>query len=71
MIQYSQDHKDSIKGLLDLIHTLKRVAGYKIHKQKSVASMHQYKHTEKEVRKQSHSQYPQKKKRCKSIQGGE
>ena len=38
MILYMENPKDSTKKLLELIHELSKVAGYKINEQKLVAS---------------------------------
>ena len=40
MILYIENHKDSIKKLLELINEFSKVAGYKINTQKSLAFLY-------------------------------
>ena len=40
MILYIENHKDSIKKLLELINEFSKVAGYKIYTQKSLAFLY-------------------------------
>ena len=40
MILYIENHKDSIKKLLELINEFSKVAGYKIYTQKSFAFLY-------------------------------
>ena len=60
MILYIENHKDSIKKLLDLISEFSKIVGYKINTQKSLAFL--YTNNEKSEREinQSHSPWQQK-----------
>ena len=52
MTLYMEDPKDSTKKLLELIHEFRKVAGYKINAQKSVAFLYTKNEvTEKEIKK--------------------
>ena len=60
MILYIENHKDSIKKLLDVISEFSKIVGYKINTQKSLAFL--YTNNEKSEREinQSHSPLQQK-----------
>ena len=61
MILYIESPKDSTKKLLELISEFSKVARYKINIQKSVAFLYANNEvTEREIKKQSHSQLLQK-----------
>ena len=61
MIMYIENPKDSTKKLLELINEFSKIAGYKIHIQKSVAFLYtNNKLTEREIKKQSLSRLLQK-----------
>ena len=61
MIQYIKNPKDSTKKLLELISEFSKVARYKINIKKSVAFLYANNEvTEREIKKQSHSQLLQK-----------
>ena len=61
MMLYIENPKDFTKKLLELINEFSKVAGYKINIQKSVAFLYaNNKLTEREIKKQSHSQLFQK-----------
>ena len=61
MILYTENPKDNIRKLLELISEFSKVAGYKINTQKSLAFV--YTNTEKsdKLRNQFHSPLQQKK----------
>ena len=55
MILYIENPKDATRKLLELISEFGRVAGYKIHTQKSLAFLNtNSKKSEREIRKHSH-----------------
>ena len=61
MILYIENPKDSTKKLLDLINEFRKVVGYKINIQKSVAILYGNNElSEREIKKKSHSQLLQK-----------
>ena len=61
MILYTENPKDSIRKLLELISEFHKVAGYKINTQKSLAFLYiNNEKSEKELRNQSHSPLQQK-----------
>ena len=61
MILYTENPKDSIRKLLELISEICKVAGYKINTQKSLAFLYTNNENQKEkLRNQSHSPLQQK-----------
>ena len=61
MILYIENPKDSFRKLLELISEFRKVAGYKINTQKSLAFLYTTMKTQKEkLRNQSHSSLQQK-----------
>ena len=61
MIVYTENPKDSIRKLLELISEFSKVAGYKINSQKSLAFLYtDNEKSEKEIKNQSHSLLQQK-----------
>ena len=61
MTLYIENPKDANRKLLQLINEFGKVAGYKIHAQKSLAFLYTNKEDQKEkLRKQSHSPMQQK-----------
>ena len=59
MILYIENPKDTTRKWLELINEYRKVAGYKINTQKSLAFLYTNNETEK-LRKQSHSPLQQK-----------
>ena len=56
MMLYIENPKDATKKLLELINEYRKVAGYKINIEKSVAFLHTSNElSEEKLRKQSHS----------------
>ena len=55
MILYIENTKDNIRKLLELICEFRKVAGYKINTQKSLALLYSNKEKSEKVRNQSHS----------------
>ena len=61
IILYIENHKDSIRKLLELIRKFSKVVGYKINTQKSLAFLYSNNEkSEREIRNQSHSPLQQK-----------
>ena len=61
MILYIENPKNSIRKLLELISEFRKVAGYKINTQKSLAFLYtNNEKSEKEIKNQSHSPLQQK-----------
>ena len=61
MILYIENHRDSVRKLLELISEFSKVAGGKINTQKSLAFLYTNNENQKEkLRNQSHSPFPQK-----------
>ena len=61
MILYMENPEDSTKKLLELIHEFRKVAGYKVNAQKSVAFLYTNSAaTEREIKNRSHFQLHQK-----------
>ena len=61
MILYAENHKDSVKKLLELIKEFSNIAGYKINTQNQLHFYTLITHYQKEkLRKQSHLQLYQK-----------
>ena len=60
MILYTENPKDSIRKLLELIGEFSKVAGYKINTQKAVAFLYtNNEKSETEINNHSHSPLPQ------------
>ena len=57
MILYIENHKDTIRKLLELISEFSKAAGYKINTQKSLAFILTMKNQKEKLRNQSHSHY--------------
>ena len=60
MILYTENPKDHIRKLLELISEFSKVTGYKINIQKSLAFLYTMKNQKKKLRNQSHSPLQQK-----------
>ena len=60
MILYTENPKDSIRKLLELISEFTKVAGYKINTQKSLVFLHTNNEKSERKRNQSHSPLQQK-----------
>ena len=60
MILYTENPKDSIRKLLELISEFSQVAGYKINTQKSLAFLYTNNEKSEKLRDQSHSPLQQK-----------
>ena len=60
MILYIENPKDSIRKLLELISEFRKVAGYKINTQKSLAFLYTNNEKSEKLRNQSHSPLQQK-----------
>ena len=50
MILYTENHKDTIRKLLELINEFSKVAGYKINTQKSLAFLYNNEKSEKAIK---------------------
>ena len=57
---YTENPKDHIRKLLELISEFSKVTGYKINIQKSLAFLYTMKNQKKKLRNQSHSPLQQK-----------
>jgi len=60
MILYIESLKDSIRKLLELISEFRKVSGYKINTQKSLAFLYTNNEKSEKLRNQSHSPLQQK-----------
>ena len=60
MILYTENHKDSIRKLLELISEFSKVAGYKINTHKSLAFLYTNNEKSEKLMNQSHSPLQQK-----------
>ena len=61
MILYIENHKNSIRKLLELISEFSKAAGYKINAQKSLAFLYtNNEKSERQLKNQSHSPLKQK-----------
>ena len=61
MILYKEKHKDTTRKLLGLINEYSKVAGYKIHTQKSLAFLYSNNEkTERDIKETIHSPLQQK-----------
>jgi hypothetical protein len=70
MILCLKDPNNSTTKLLEIINTFGKVVGYKINIQKSIDFLYtKNKQTKKEIRKESHLQWPQKISRNKFNKG--
>ena len=60
MILYTENPKDTIRKLLELISEFSKVAGYKVNTQKSLAFLYTNNEKSEKLRNQSHSSLQQK-----------
>ena len=60
MIPYTENPRDTIRKLLELITEFSKVVGYKINTQKSLAFLYTNKENSEKLRNQSHSPLQQK-----------
>jgi len=60
MILYTENPKDNIRKLLEIISEFSKVAGYKINTQKSLAFLYTKNEKSEKLRNQSHSPLQQK-----------
>ena len=60
MILYTENPKDTIRKLLELISEVSKVAGYRINTQKSLAFLYTNNEKSEKLRNQSHSSFQQK-----------
>ena len=60
MILYIENHKDSIRKLIELISEFSKVAGFKINTQKSLAFLYTNNEKSEKLRNQFHSPLQEK-----------